>query len=89
MKALEVIGQIDAQGRLVLEHLPLSTDVSGQVRVIVLYPEATPNDPSFEDPDDTPTEEVIASLKQALKEAAAGETITLEEMWKEFEADID
>jgi hypothetical protein len=84
MKAVEVAGQIDKHGRLVINHLPLSPESSGEVKVIVLYPDETE---SNEDPYDTPLEEVEASLRQALKEVKAGERISLSELWEEFEKD--
>ena len=71
MKALEVTGQVDAQGRLVLEHLPLD---SGEVKVILLYPDEI--DEGI-DPDNDPTEEVEASLRRALQQIKAGERIPL------------
>jgi hypothetical protein len=81
VNALEVIGQIDTQGRLVLENLPIN---SCQVKVIILYPDETQE---VIDPDNEPTEEVLESLRQALKEARAGERISLAELWEEFEKD--
>ncbi len=79
MKALEIIGQVDEKGRLVLEHLPLN---AGQVKVVILYQDEIDR---VTDPDNDPTEEVEASLKQALKEAKAGERISLEQLWEELE----
>jgi hypothetical protein len=79
MKALEIIGQVDEKGCLVLEQLPLA---SGQVKVIILYPDEIDE---RTDPDNEPTEKVEASLRQALKEAQAGERISLEQLWEEFE----
>lgn len=75
MKEIEVTGTIDKDGRLSLqERLPLT--VGSSVQVIVRYSEdATHN------PDDTPVEEIKASLKQAWKEAQLGETIPLSQMW--------
>lgn len=34
------------------------------------------------DPDETPTEEVIAGITQGLKEALNGETLPLSQMWE-------
>jgi hypothetical protein len=81
MKALEVIGQVDAQGRLVLEHLPIS---SSEVKVILLYANEI-----YEsvDPDNDPTEEVEESLRRALKQVQAGQRIPLSEIWDELEED--
>jgi len=58
MRAVEATGTIDRQGHLLLDH-PFDVDISGRVREIVLFA-----DPIQEnDPDDTPIEEVKASLK--------------------------
>lgn len=85
MKALEINGQIDEQGQLhLIEPLPQPLDSSKQVRVIILYPD---EEYGTEEPYDTPIEEVKASLKRALQEVDAGETISLAELWEEFEQD--
>lgn len=34
------------------------------------------------DPDDTPTEEVLASLRRSVQQIKAGERISLSEIWK-------
>jgi hypothetical protein len=82
MKAIEVSGQIDTQGRLVLEHLPSPLNNSGAVRVIVLYPdEISPE----ADLDNMSTAEVEADLRAALQEAKNGERMSLDQMWAEFE----
>ena len=84
MKKLEVTGQIDAQGRLVLEHLPLPSGKSNQVRVVLFYP-----DDSYTeiDPDDTSTEEVEASLRRAFREIKEGKRIPISEIWDELADD--
>lgn len=86
MKALEVIGQIDSQGRLVLEHLPLPLGNSNQVRVVLLYPD---DDPQDVDPDDTPIEEVEASLRRAFQEIKEGKIIPLSDIWDELAEEND
>ncbi|NEO85257.1 MAG: hypothetical protein F6J87_13570 [Spirulina sp. SIO3F2] len=43
--------------------------------------ETTDKDKTIVDPDDTPVEEIKASLKQAWKEAQLGQTIPLSQMW--------
>lgn len=79
MKAFEVTGTIDEKGQLLLDR-PLTVDTPGPVRIIVLFQE--PTDEAEEDPDDTPVEEVKASLKRALQQAKAGQRIPLSQMWE-------
>ena len=84
MKAIEVMGRIDAQGNLVLDRPIQETDYPYQVRVIVLVPEEAE---AVDDPDDTPIEEVKASLKRALHQAKAGQTRPISELWNRIEAE--
>ncbi|WP_103126078.1 hypothetical protein, partial [Nostoc cycadae] len=64
MKAIEVTGKIDSEGNLILDQPIREITYPHQVRVIVLVPE-----PTEVDPDDTPVEEIKASLKRALQQA--------------------
>jgi len=80
MKAVEVTGTLDEQGQLSLDQ-PIKNFRSSAVRVIILFPEMT-EEFAPDDPDDTPIEEIKTSLKQALKEAKAGQRIPLAEMWE-------
>ncbi|MFZ4665780.1 MAG: hypothetical protein ACOYME_05100 [Prochlorotrichaceae cyanobacterium] len=84
MKAVEVTGTIDRQGHLWLDH-PFDVDRASRVRVIVLFSE--PSEPLEEDPDDTPIEEIKASLKRAFQQAKAGQRIPLEQMWDGIDAE--
>ncbi|WP_223257324.1 hypothetical protein [Phormidesmis priestleyi] len=84
MKAIEVTGRIDAQGNLVLDQPIQGTDYPHQVRVIVLVPEKAE---AVDDPDDTPIEEVKASLKRALQQAKAGQTRPISELWDRIDAE--
>jgi len=79
MKAFEVTGTIDEKGQLLLDR-PLIAENPGPVRIIVLLPE--PTDEAEEDPDDTPVEEVKASLRRALQEAKTGQRIPVSQMWE-------
>lgn len=79
MKAFEVTGTIDEKGQLLLDR-PLTVDTPGPVRIIVLFQE--PIDDVEDDPDDTPVEEVKASLRRALQEAKTGQRIPLSQMWE-------
>jgi hypothetical protein len=76
MRAVEATGTIDREGHLLLDH-PFDVDISGRVRVIVLFSEPIQEN----DPDDTPIEEVKASLKRAFQQAKAGQRIPFEKMW--------
>lgn len=84
MKAIEVIGKIDAQGNLVLDRPIQGTDYPHQVRVIVLVPEKAE---VADDPDDTPIEEVKSSLKRALQQAKVGQTRPVSELWNRIDAE--
>ena len=66
MRAVEVTGTIDLEGHLLLDQ-PFEEDISSRVRVIVLFSE--PVQELEDDPDDTPIEEVKASLKRAFQQA--------------------
>ncbi len=79
MKAVEVTGTLDEKGQLSLDY-PIEKFPSSRVRVIVLFPEVTEEVET--DPDDTPIEEVKASLRRALKQAKSGQRIPLAEMWE-------
>jgi len=84
MKALEVTGTIDREGHLLLDQ-PFDVDMSGRVRVIVLF--SDPVQELEDDPDDTPIEEVKASLKRAFQQAKAGQRIPFEKMWDGIDAE--
>jgi hypothetical protein len=53
--------------------------------VIVLFSE--PVQELEDDPDDTPIEEVKASLKRAFQQAKAGQRIPFEKMWDGIDAE--
>jgi hypothetical protein len=83
MKAIEVTGKIDQQGNLVLDEPIQGTTYPHQVRVIVLVPEEVEDI----DPDDTPVEEIKASLKRALHQAKTGQTRPISELWDRIDAE--
>ncbi|GAX34098.1 type II toxin-antitoxin system RelN family antitoxin [Nodularia sp. NIES-3585] len=85
MKAIEVTGKIDAEGNLVLDQPIQGTTYPHQVRVIVLVPEQV--EVEAVDPDDTPVEEIKASLRRALQQAKAGQTRPLSQMWEGIDAE--
>lgn len=84
MKAIEVTGKIDAEGNLLLDEPIRETTYPHQVRIIVLVPEPAEVE---EDPDDTPTEEVKASLRRALQQAKEGQRLPLSQMWEGIDAE--
>jgi len=85
MKAIEVTGKIDPQGNLVLDEPIQGTTYPHQVRVIVLVPE--PSEVAEIDPDDTPVEEIKASLRRALQQAKMGQTRPISELWDGIDAE--
>ncbi|MBD2302610.1 hypothetical protein H6G80_29220 [Nostoc sp. FACHB-87] len=84
MKAIEVTGKIDSEGNLILDQPIREINYPHQVRVIVLVPEHTAAEV---DPDDTPVEEIKASLRRALQQAKTGQRLPLSEMWEGIDAE--
>ncbi|MDY7005151.1 MAG: hypothetical protein SWX82_14725 [Cyanobacteriota bacterium] len=84
MKAIEVTGILDEKGQLFLDR-PIENSAPAKVRVIVLFPEVTEEDEP--DPDDTPVEEIKASLRRALQQAKSGQTRPISELWERIDAE--
>ncbi len=80
MRAFEVMATVSNSKELLLDS-DLDWDTS-RVRVIILEAEEV----EF-DPDDTPVEEVKASLRRALQEYKEGKRIPLETMWEGIDAE--
>jgi hypothetical protein len=80
MKAIEVTGKIDQEGNLILDEPIQGNTYPHQVRVIVLVPEQAEAEEI--DPDDTPIEEIKASLRRALHQAKTGQRLPLCQMWE-------
>jgi hypothetical protein len=80
MKAIELTGVIDDLGNLSLDA-PVLISANSRVRVIILCPE----DLTEVDQDDTPIEEVKASLRRSLQEAKSGKRIPISQMWEKIE----
>lgn len=76
MKAIKAMATIDAQGQLSLND-PLLLAKDSRVEVIVLVPDL--------DEDDESQESVLSGLRQAWKEARAGQTIPLSELWNDID----
>ncbi len=83
MKAIEVTGSIDGMGNLILDQPIQAESYPHRVRVIVLFSESE----SEIDPDDTPVEEIKASLRRALQQAKAGQTRPISELWRRIDAE--
>ena len=78
MKAFEVMGTLNNSKELLLDE-QIAIDTPSRVKVIVLVSDNEEIDNI--DNYDTPVEEIKASLKKALQEVKAGQTIPLEQMW--------
>jgi hypothetical protein len=85
MKAIEVTGKIDQEGNLVLDEPIQGNTYPHQVRVIVLVPEQAESEEI--DPDDTPIQEIKASLRRALHQAKTGQTRPISELWDRIDAE--
>jgi hypothetical protein len=83
MKAFEVMATLNDQKHLLLDD-SLEIETPSGVKVILLISDDQDNEP---DPDDTPKEEIKASLKRALLEFKEGKRIPLEEMWEGIDAE--
>lgn len=81
MKAFEVMATVDNQKQLTLDD-SLDIDTPSRVKVILLVSEENESIS-----DDTPNEEIKASLKRALQEAKTGKRIPLAQMWEGIDAE--
>lgn len=80
MKAIELTGTVDDRGNLSLDE-PVLVTANSRVRVIILCSEE-----SLEvDPDDTPNDEVKASLRRSLQEAKSGQRISIANIWESID----
>jgi virulence-associated protein VagC len=80
MKAIELTGTVDDRGNLSLDE-PIQVSANSRVRVIILCSEESLKI----DPDDTPIEEVKASLRRALEEAKSEQRIPISQMWESID----
>jgi citrate lyase beta subunit len=80
MKAIELTGTVDDRGNLALDE-PVLVSANSRVRVIILCSEEAVE----VDSDDTPIEEVKASLRRALQEAKSGQRIPISQMWESID----
>jgi hypothetical protein len=84
MKAVEVMGNVDEQGHLILDE-PIAVSIPSRVRVIVLFSELI--DVQEGDPDNDDTELVKASLRRALQQAKDGQRLPIAQMWDGINAE--
>ena len=75
MQAFEVMGRVDENGQILLDE-PLEITSDSRVKIILLV-----MDNREPDTDDTPVEEIKASLRRALAEVKAGKTRPISELW--------
>ncbi len=81
MKAFEVMATLNNEKEILLDdHLDLVTP--SRVKVILLV-----SDENESDADDTPVEEIKASLRRALQERKEGKRIPVEQMWEGIDAE--
>lgn len=80
MKAIEATGFVDNEGNLSLDQ-PVVIAAHSRVRVIILY-SGEFVEGEEQDLDDTPLEEVKASLRKALEESKSGQRIPIAQMWE-------
>jgi hypothetical protein len=83
MKAIELTGTVDDRGNLALDE-PVLVSANSRVRVIILCDEESPEITEI-DPDDTPIEEVKASVRRALQEAKSDQRIPIAQMWESID----
>ena len=76
MKAFERIGKVNENGQLLLDEA-LDINPNSEVKVIVLISEM-PED----DVDDTPVEEIKASLIRSLEEVQEGKIKPISDLWE-------
>lgn len=76
MQAIEIIGQVDAKGRLLLENLPVSPTGPVAVKVLVLYPDS---------PNNLPPGEMTTHATAAPRQARNHKRLSLDELWEELE----
>jgi hypothetical protein len=79
MKAFEVMATLNNEKELLLDdHLDLV--IPSRVKIIVLV-----SDENESDADDTPVEEIKASLRRALQERKEGKTRPISELWERID----
>jgi hypothetical protein len=79
MQEIEVMGSIDDQGQLLLlEPLNLAKHTKVRVRLTLLNEDA---EPEF-DPETDTKAQILADLKESLRQADAGQTFPIARLWE-------
>ncbi len=73
--------------KIIDELNKIPEDKLNQIYEFIHYFRLGLNQEESTDPDDTPTSEVIEGIQQGMKEALAGETIPLAQMWDGIDVD--
>lgn len=76
---------IDDSQQLILTNLPFNP--GQKVEVIILSEDDNETHSENIDPNETPTEQVIAGIYQGFHEAITGKTIPLEGMWEDIDGE--
>lgn len=79
MRAFEVMATVNNPRELLLDD-SLDIDTSSRVKVILLL-----SDENESDEDDTPVDEIKASLIRALQEAKEGKTQPISQLWERID----
>lgn len=79
MQEIEVIGEINEHGELLLlQPLHLNKHTKVWVRITLLNEDF--------DPETDSKEQILADLKESFRQAEAGQTVSLSELWKEIDS---
>ena len=73
--------------KIIDELNKIPEDKLDQIYELIHYFRLGLNQEEFTDPDDTPTAQVVEGIQQGMKEALAGETIPLAQMWDGIDVD--
>ncbi|MBW4622834.1 MAG: hypothetical protein KME17_26180 [Cyanosarcina radialis HA8281-LM2] len=82
MQEIEVMGSIDDRGQLLLlQPLNLGQHAKVRVRITLLDEDIEPDVGSTFDPETDDKAKILADLKESLRQAEAGQTYPLSELW--------
>lgn len=86
MQEIEVMGLIDDQGQLLLlQPLHLSQSAKVRVRITLLDEEIESDVESAFDPEADDKAKILADLKESLRQAEAGQTYPITQLWDEID----
>lgn len=82
MREIEVMGSIDDRGQLLLlQPLNLRQHAKVRVRITVLDEDIEPDIESAFEPETDNKAKILADLKASLRQAEAGQTYPISELW--------